>query len=50
MSRYQDGDNREDSRSVFTVTMLCDPGKPMLVLVDDEELAQYKYRRAPRPS
>ncbi|MEV0232831.1 SDR family NAD(P)-dependent oxidoreductase [Nonomuraea sp. NPDC050786] len=26
----------------FTVTMLCDPGKPMLVLGDDEELAQFK--------
>ncbi|MDX3103513.1 hypothetical protein [Nonomuraea angiospora] len=29
----------------FTVTMLCDPGKPMLVLRDDEELAQCKYRQ-----
>lgn len=47
---YQDGNNREDIRSRFTVTMLCEPGKPMLTLVDDEELAQRKDRRAPRPS
>jgi quercetin dioxygenase-like cupin family protein len=47
---YQDGNNREDIRSRFTVTMLCEPGKPMLTLVDYEELAQRKDRRAPRPS
>jgi len=47
---YQDGNNREDIRSRFTVTMLCEPGKPMLTLVADEELAQRKDRRAPRPS
>jgi quercetin dioxygenase-like cupin family protein len=47
---YQDGNNRDDIRLRFTVTMLCEPGKPMLVLVDDEELAQRKDRRAPRPS
>lgn len=34
----------------FTVTLLCDPGKPMLALVDDEGLAQRKDRRASRPS
>jgi quercetin dioxygenase-like cupin family protein len=47
---YQDGNNRKDIRSRFTVTMLGEPGKPMLTLVDDEELAQRKNRRAPRPS
>jgi quercetin dioxygenase-like cupin family protein len=47
---YQDGNNREDVRSRFTVTMLGEPGKPMLTLVDDEELEQRKDRRAPRPS
>jgi quercetin dioxygenase-like cupin family protein len=47
---YQDGNNRTDVRSRFVVTMICEPGKPMLTLVDDEELAQRKDRRAPRPS
>ena len=47
---YQDGNNRDDISLRFTVTALCEPGKPMLVLVDDEELAQRKDRRAPRPS
>lgn len=47
---YQDGNARDDVRLRFTVTMLCEPGKPMLVLVDEEELAQRKDRRAPRPS
>lgn len=47
---YQDGNARDDVRLRFTVTMLCEPGKPMLVLVDEEELAQRADRRAPRPS
>jgi quercetin dioxygenase-like cupin family protein len=47
---YQDGNNRDDISLRFTVTMLCEPDKPMLVLVGDEELAQRKDRRAPRPS
>ena len=47
---YQDGNNRDDIPLRFTVTMLCEPGKPMLILVDEEELAQRKDRRAPRPS
>jgi quercetin dioxygenase-like cupin family protein len=46
---YQDGNNRKDTRSRFVVTMMCVPGKPMLSLVDDEELAHRKDRRAPRP-
>src|SRR3990170_2698410 len=47
---YQDGNNRADVPVRFMVTMLCDPAQPMLVLVEDEELAQRKDRRAPRPS
>ena len=47
---YQDGNNRDDIPVRFTVTMLCAPGTPMLTLVDDEELAQRKDRRAPRQS
>jgi quercetin dioxygenase-like cupin family protein len=47
---YQDGNNRADVPVRFLVTMLCDPALPMLVLVEDEELAQRKDRRAPRPS
>lgn len=30
--------------------MMCLPDKPMLVLVDEEELEQRRDRRAPRPS
>ncbi|MFJ4467978.1 cupin domain-containing protein [Streptomyces sp. NPDC089424] len=47
---YQDGNNRDDMPSRFVVTMMCEPDKPMLVLVDDEELEQRKDRRAPRPA
>jgi len=46
---YQDGNNRSDVRSLYTVTVLCAPDQPMLVLVDDEELAQRRHRRALRP-
>ena len=42
---YQDGNNRDDVPVRFTVTMICDPHQPMLVLVDDEELEQRKNRR-----
>ncbi|HZO26181.1 MAG TPA: cupin domain-containing protein [Chloroflexota bacterium] len=47
---YQDANNRMDSWSRFIVTMLCAPGTPMISLVDDEELAQRRDRRAPRPA
>jgi quercetin dioxygenase-like cupin family protein len=47
---YQDGNNRDDIPVRFTVTMLCEPGKPMLTFVDEEELARRKNRRAPRAS
>jgi quercetin dioxygenase-like cupin family protein len=43
---YQDGNNRDDIPVRFTVSMLCEPGKPMLTLVDEEELARRKNRRA----
>lgn len=49
-NHYQDGNNRPDSRLRFTVTMLCAPGKPMLVLVDEQELALRAHLRAARPS
>ncbi|MET9914994.1 cupin domain-containing protein, partial [Streptomyces sp. NPDC006476] len=31
-------------------TMMCAPGKPMLELVDEEELKQRAHLRAPRPT
>lgn len=43
---YQDGNNRTDVPSRFVVTMLATPGQPMLTLVDDQELARRKHRRA----
>ncbi len=42
---YQDGNNRDDVRSRFIVTMFCTPGQPMLTLVDDDELASRRDRR-----
>ncbi|QUH03880.1 cupin domain-containing protein [Saccharopolyspora erythraea] len=45
---YQDGNNRDDIPVRFVVTMHCEPGKPMLVLVDEDELLQRQDRRAPR--
>jgi len=47
---YQDGNHRDDIPVRFTVTMLCEPGKPMLTFVDEEELDRRKNRRAPRTS
>ena len=44
---YQDGNNRDDIPVHYTVTMLCEPGKPMLTFVDEDELARRKDRRAP---
>jgi quercetin dioxygenase-like cupin family protein len=46
---YQDGNALPDAPTKFLVTMLCEPGKPMLTLVDEEELAQRAHLRAPRP-
>jgi quercetin dioxygenase-like cupin family protein len=47
---YQDGNNRDDIKSRFTVTMFCVPGQPMLTLVDDDELEARRDRRVPAPS
>jgi quercetin dioxygenase-like cupin family protein len=42
---YSDGNNRDDMRCRFVATMLCVPGRPMLTLVDDEELKARKHLR-----
>ncbi|MEW5810462.1 MAG: cupin domain-containing protein [Actinomycetota bacterium] len=42
---YSDGNNRDDIPLRFLVTMLCQPGVDMFVLVDDAELEQRKDRR-----
>lgn len=47
---YQDGNALADARTRFVVTMLCAPGRPMLELVDEAELAQRAHLRAPRPT
>jgi len=47
---YQDGNALADASTRFLVTMLMEPGKPMLMFVDDEELAQRAHLRAPRPT
>jgi len=44
---YQDANNRSDIPLRFLVTMLCAPGQPMLVLVDDKEIAARQDRRVP---
>ena len=44
---YSDANNRDDVRCRFTVTMLCVPGEPMLVLVDDDELVARRHLRVP---
>jgi hypothetical protein len=48
--RYQSANNLQDSRSRFLVVMMCVSGQPMLTLVDEEELASRRHRRAPRPA
>lgn len=47
---YRDGNNRSDTKVRFVVTMLCVPGQPMLVLVDDDELAARGHLRVPAAS
>ena len=42
---YSDGNNRDDIHSRFVVTMLCVPGQPMVVLVDEAELAAREHLR-----
>lgn len=43
---YSDANNRDDVKSRFLVTMVCVPGRPMLELVDDNELAARRHLRA----
>jgi quercetin dioxygenase-like cupin family protein len=45
---YSDGNNRDDVRLRFVVNMLCVPGQEMLVIVEDDELAEREGRRVPR--
>ncbi|KUI05205.1 cupin [Mycolicibacterium acapulense] len=47
---YSDANNRDDMRCRFTVTMLCVPDQPMLVLVDQAELAARRHLRVPADS
>jgi quercetin dioxygenase-like cupin family protein len=42
---YSDANNRTDIPVRYLVTMLCTPGQPMLVVVDDDELEARKDRR-----
>ena len=42
---YSDGNNRDDIPLRFLVTMLCQPGVDMFVLVDDAELEERTDRR-----
>ncbi|MEC4840940.1 cupin domain-containing protein [Mycobacteroides chelonae] len=44
---YSDANHRTDSVLRFVVTMLCKPGEPMLVLVDEEELRHRAGARVP---
>ena len=46
---YSDANNRTDGPLRFLVTMMCVPGQPMLVLVDDDELEQRRDRRVLPP-
>src|SRR5262245_57997576 len=42
---YSDANNRNDIKLRYLVTMLCDPGKQMIVLVDEEELEARQHLR-----
>ena len=44
---YSDANNRDDITSRFLVTMVCVPGRPMLELVDENELAARSHLRVP---
>ncbi|GAB2841735.1 hypothetical protein GCM10022221_46220 [Actinocorallia aurea] len=46
---FQDGNNREDVPLRFLVTMLCAPGRPMLTLVEESELAELAWSAASAP-
>jgi quercetin dioxygenase-like cupin family protein len=45
---YQAANNRPDVWTRFVVVMIGIPGQPMLILVDEDELARRADRRAPR--
>jgi quercetin dioxygenase-like cupin family protein len=42
---YSDANNRSDIRLRFVVTMICKPGQPMLVIVEEDELDHRRTRR-----
>ncbi|TFV59141.1 cupin domain-containing protein [Mycobacterium sp. PS03-16] len=42
---YSDANHRDDIRCRFAVTMVCVPGRPMLTLVDADELEARKHLR-----
>ena len=44
---YSDANNRDDVKCRFLVTMVCVPGRPMLELVDEKELAARSHLRVP---
>jgi len=46
---YSDANNRTDIPLRILVTMMCVPGQPMVVLVDDDELEQRRDRRVLPP-
>jgi len=46
---YQSANHLQARRSRFLIVMMCDPGQPMLTLVDTEELVRRRHLRAPRP-
>jgi quercetin dioxygenase-like cupin family protein len=45
---YRSANNLADRWTRFVVVMLCAPGRPMLTLVEPEELERRRDRRAPR--
>ncbi len=45
---YQAANNLADDTTRFVAVMLCAPGEPMLVLVDEAELDQRRHLRFPR--
>jgi quercetin dioxygenase-like cupin family protein len=47
---YQAANNLSDDWSRFVVTMIGVPGEPMLILVSEDELAERRHLRAPRPT
>lgn len=46
---YQGGNLLDDAESVLVVTMICEPGQPVLTVVGAEELVARKHLRVPRP-